>query len=289
MSSWKSIADDLLELSKPRICLLALVMASLGYVLGLPGEFRLLPYAGMLIGTALVGVSCGSLNMYSEREIDGKMWRTMNRPLPAGRVPANWALVIGLVSGFLGEFILLTTTNSVTAVLGAITIMFYVVIYTPSKQVSSMSTLIGAIPGAMPPLMGSTAAAGMLTSEGFLLFMILFIWQIPHFLAIAWIYKEDYARGGFPILSVIDEQGPYVAKQVILYTMVLLPLTLLPTLWHVAGETYFFGALFLGVVFLIMGVKWAVSLEKESAKALFLYSVVYLPVLSVLMIWDRTL
>jgi heme o synthase len=192
------------------------------------------------------------------------------------------------VTGLVGELVLLLMVNSVTAVLGGLTLLFYLGIYTPSKKVSSMSTLIGAIPGAMPPLMGWTSSYGFIAPEGLLLFSILFIWQIPHFLAIAWIYREDYARGGFPILSVVDEDGRYVAKQVVLYSIVLLPLTLVPTIWDISGEQYFVGALFLGLCFIGLGIRLALNRVYENARLLFLYSVIYLPILSVLMVWDRT-
>ena len=217
------------------------------------------------------------------------MWRTMNRPLPSGRITPAAALIIGIVAGVLGELVLFLAVNSITAVLGAVTFVCYVGIYTPMKRVSPMSTLIGAIPGAMPPLMGWTAAYGSIAMLGMLLFAILFLWQIPHFLAIAWLYREDYARANLPILSVIDEKGAATAKQVILYCVALLPLTLVPSVWGVTGKFYFIGAMALGFAFLASGVSLALNRSKPYARIMFFVSIFYLPALGFLMVWDRVL
>lgn len=280
--------NDIIELTKPRICLLALMMASLGFLLGTPsGHFDGGLFLATLTGLGLVGAGCGALNQYLERDLDARMWRTMNRPLPAGRLAPSVALIVGFSASLIGEFVLLFGVNSVTAVLGGLTLLFYLGIYTPSKRVSSMSTLLGAIPGAMPPLMGWTASHGGVSSEGLLLFAILFLWQIPHFLSIAWIYREDYGRAGLPILSVVDEKGIATAKQIVLYSVVLLPLSLVPSLWGVTGTAYFYGALILGVIFLVYGLGMAVYRSKWHARRLFLVSIMYLPLLGVLMYWDR--
>jgi protoheme IX farnesyltransferase len=287
MKSFRALLADISELTKTRIILLSLMMAALGYSLASEGHVKLVGMSAMLLGLTLVGASCGILNEYLERDIDARMWRTMNRPLPSGRISPTVALTSGILSGVLGELVLLIWVNPITAVLGAVTLLFYVGIYTPSKRVSSMSTLIGAIPGAMPPLMGWTAAYNGLAPEGLLLFAILFLWQIPHFLSIAWLYREDYARADLPILSVIDEKGAATAKQVILYSVVLLPLTLVPTVWGVTGRMYFLGALGLGLTFLASGMSLAVHRTKPYAKRLFFMSIVYLPALGLLMVWDR--
>jgi heme o synthase len=281
------LAKDLFEMTKPRICLLALMMAALGFFLGSKGPIPPVTFVLALVGTALVGAACGALNMYLERDIDALMWRTMDRPLPSGRVPPRYALILGFSAAILGELILLVGVNPITAVLGAVTAFFYLGIYTPSKRVSSLSTLIGAIPGALPPLMGFTAAHGRIAAPGLWLFAILFLWQIPHFLAIAWIYREDYARGGFPILSVVDEAGLMTAKQILLYSLVLLPLTLVPSVWGITGGYYFGGALLLGAFFFVLGAKLAFRRNHAHARALFLYSILYLPALGLLLVWDR--
>lgn len=278
---------DLFELTKPRICMLALMMSTLGFVLGSAGhvDFRMLTIS--LIGTALVGASCGAFNHFLERDIDARMWRTMKRPLPSGRLQPRHAVILGTITGVLGVASLWIWVNPLTALLGFLTWFSYVCVYTPSKRWSTVSTLIGAIPGAMPPLMGWTAANNTLAPEGLLLFGILFIWQIPHFLSIAWIYKEDYARGGLAILSVVDQQGVATSKQVVVYSLALVPLSLMPTIWGVTGPTYFFGAMFLGLLFAAYGVNLAVHRSKAYARKLFLVSIIYLPLLGMLMIWDR--
>lgn len=287
MKAWKAYTRDLFELTKPRICMLSLMMSTLGFFLGSRGivDYRTLWLS--LAGTALVGASCGAFNHFLERDIDARMWRTMKRPLPSGRLEPSHAVILGAVTGMLGVAILFHYVNALTATLGVLTWFSYVWLYTPSKRWSTLSTLIGAVPGAMPPLMGWTSAANNLAPEGLLLFGILFIWQIPHFLSIAWIYKEDYARGGLAILSVVDEKGIATSKQVVVYSLALLPLTLLPTIWGVTGLLYFFGAMSLGLLFLGSGVSLAVHRSKPYARRLFLVSIVYLPLLSFLMIWDR--
>jgi len=283
----KQVLIDLFEMTKPRICLLALSMAALGFFLGSIGPVQWGRLVWTLVGLGLVGASCGAFNQYLERDIDALMWRTMNRPLPSGRLLPKHAIWVGVITGILGELVLLAAVNSVTAVLGMFTMFFYLAVYTPSKRISSLSTLVGAIPGALPPLMGWTASHGIVTVEGLLLFAILFLWQIPHFLAIAWIYREDYARGGLPILSVVDVEGTETAKQIILYSTVLLPLTLVPSLWGVTGHYYFLGAFALGLAFLIYGIRLAVHRNHYSARRLFLVSIFYLPLLGLLMVWDR--
>jgi len=285
-----AILADVLDLTKPRIVALSLLMATLGFVLGSqPGSLGSSLYFLTILGLALIGGGCGALNHYLERDTDAKMHRTRNRPLPTGRLQPSVALVVGFASVALGELVLLMGVNAITAVLGGLTLLFYIGVYTPAKRTSSMSTLVGAIPGAMPPLMGWTAVQGKISIEGLLLFAILFMWQIPHFLAIAWIYREDYARAGFPILSVIDEDGIATAKQVVLYSMVLLPLTMVPSIWGITGYFYFFGALALGTIFLAFSIILALYRSKLHARRLFLVSILYLPLLGILMAWDRGL
>lgn len=283
----REMIRDYFELTKPRICLLALIMTSLGFFLASPGavDGALLTWA--LIGIGLVGASSCILNQYIERELDAQMWRTLDRPLPAGRIEPEKALWFGSILAVAGEIVLLVWVNPVTAVLGALTLLFYLGIYTPSKRVSSMSTLIGAIPGAMPPLLGWAAAKGQVGAEGLILFGIIFIWQIPHFLAIAWIYREDYSRANFPILTVLDEKGSITARQIVIYSLVLIPLTLVPAAWGVSGRVYFFGALLLGLAFLAQSVVLAIWRTKVQARRLFLASLIYLPALVFLMVWDR--
>ncbi len=276
-----------IELIKPRITMLALCMAALGFYFGSPGQVDYVRLSILMFGLLLVGGCCNALNQYLERDVDSCMWRTMKRPLPSGRIEPGEVLKFGLILGVLGELVLLVGTNSVTAVLAAFTILFYVGIYTPSKRVSSLSTLIGAIPGAMPPLMGFTAAYGKLGAMGAVLFAILFIWQIPHFLSIAWIYREDYGRAGLPILSVIDQRGSKLAREVILYAAVLIPITLLPSVWGITSDGYLWAALLLGLFFMASSFWMAISRSIGVARALFAISILYLPVLGIFMIWNR--
>lgn len=284
MSTKKII--NYIELTKPRISLFALVFVAMGYSIAVSGQFLWLQLVISLIGIGLVGGSCCVLNQYKERDLDLIMNRTMGRPLPSGRLSPINALIFGLVIGTAGELILFLFVNWVTALLAASMLFLYVGVYTPTKRISSICTLIGAIPGAMPPLLGWTAATGKIELGGIVLFSILFIWQIPHFLAIAWIYKEDYSRASFQMLSVIDQNGQATARQVIVYSLVLLPMSLLPSVLGTAGITYFWGALIMGIIFLGLGIELARHRTKIQARRLFLASLIYLPALCFLLAWD---
>lgn len=277
------------ELTKPRLTALAVLMGVLGFSLSrslgdLP--FSWPAFLGMLVGICLVGISCSALNQYLERDLDARMRRTERRPLPAGQIAPAKALRLGVLTGLVGTLVLLVLTNALTAVLGAATLLFYLGVYTPAKRLSTLSTLVGAIPGAMPPLLGWTAGSGELTPEGFLLFGILFLWQIPHFLAIGWIYREDYARAPFPVLPVTDATGAETARQALCYTLALVPVTLLPAYWGMAGTVYFVGALALGLALLALVVALARSHAVSDARRVFFFTLLYLPALTGLMIWD---
>lgn len=278
---------DLVTLTKPRIVILALMMASLGYFLGQPGYFSWFTFLSMLVGTALVGMAACTFNQHAEIDLDKKMKRTQNRPLPSGRVDPLIAIQLGWVSAILGEIILGLFVNPTTAILGAITLFSYVALYTPSKLLNPFSTLIGAIPGAIPPLMGWAAARDSISGFGLVLFGILFLWQIPHFLAIGWIYREDYSKASVPILTAVDNTGFFTAKQSVLYTLALLPLTLVPTLWGISGVYYFAGALLLGSLFFISTLYLSIEKNIKAARWLFFISILYLPLLGGLMLWDK--
>jgi heme o synthase len=281
------LVADLFILVKPRIVVLALLMATLGYFLGDPGQLDWSKFLGMLIGTGLVGAAACAFNQHAEIEVDRKMNRTKNRPLPAGRIAPAFALKVGGVMTALGVIILVIFVNTPTAVLGAFTLFSYIAIYTPAKPVSPLSTLIGAVPGALPPLIGYVAGRGTLGAPGLILFGILFLWQIPHFIAIGWLYREDYSRASLPILTVVDSNGELSSKQAILFSLALLPLSLVPTLWGMAGESYFVGALLLGLLFLFCSFFLAIRKTRFAARTLFIASLVYLPALGGLMFWDR--
>lgn len=278
---------DLVTLSKPRIVILALMMATLGYFLGDPGPIDWLRFLGMLVGTGFVGAGACAFNQFAEIEIDKKMLRTQNRPLPSGRMEPQLAVKMGWAFSLFGIVVLSVFVNTPTAVLGAFTLLAYIGMYTPAKAVSPLSTLIGAIPGALPPLIGYAAGRGTIAPPGMVLFGILFLWQIPHFLAIGWLYRDDYSRASLPILTVVDLKGDLSAKQAVLYSIALIPLTLVPSLWGMAGENYFVGALALGLLFLFCSFFLAVRKNRVAARLLFLASLLYLPSLGGLMYWDR--
>jgi heme o synthase len=282
---------DLLELTKPRITFMVVISAAAGFYLGAPGSRELLGdffrLMNAMLGTALVASGASCLNQFLERESDRWMDRTRQRPLPAGRIDPAVALVFGISLAVAGSAWLWFAANPLTAILGALTLLLYVAVYTPMKRHSSLCTIVGAVPGALPPVMGWTAATGALTAEAWALFSILFFWQMPHFLAIAWLYRDDYRRGGQPMLPVIDPSGGSTARQIVLYGLALLPTSLLPAALGLCGSIYFAGALVLGLGFLAVGVHTARTRTIASAKLLLRVSVAYLPALLALMALDK--
>jgi protoheme IX farnesyltransferase len=281
-----SRAADLLELTKPRITSLVLVTAAVGYAVGTLGAFDAPRFLLFLFGTALLCGGASALNQYAEREADGRMERTCRRPIPAGRLRPEEALRFGLALCVTG-LAALAGVNLATVLLGAASVLSYVLAYTPLKRVTSLCTVVGAVPGALPPLMGWAAARGSLAPAGWALFAILFLWQLPHFLAIGWLYREDYARGGFPMLGVTDPEGGATGRQMILYAAALLPVTLAAGILASAGIVYLSGALLLGLGFLGFALLFAVRPRPDAARRVFLMSVLYLPVLLGLMVFDR--
>lgn len=262
-------------------------MTTIGYLLGSEEPVDWIKFLWMWFGTAFIGGASGIFNQFLETDIDRQMHRTQNRPLVTGRFPVGRAVALGYALAVVGEVFLLAGVNLITGVLGALTFLTYIGLYTPSKKLTPLSTILGTIPGALPPLMGWTAATGKISAPGILLFLILVIWQIPHFLAIAWFYKEDYARGGLPVLSVVDTEGAATAKQVILYLIVLLPLSVVPSVWRITGDLYLWGAIILGSIYLWFGILLAKYRNELFARRLFLVSIIYLPLLGLLMVLDR--
>ena len=277
---------DFLELTKPRITMLVLVTAAVGYAVGAGRGLDPAAFVALLAGTALVAGGASALNQYSERDADARMDRTRRRPLPSGRVTPAEALAFGLAVAGAG-LLLLAAVNSLTALLGAAALASYVLLYTPLKRVTSLCTVVGAVPGAIPPLMGWAAARGSLGLGAWTLFAILFLWQLPHFLAIGWIYRADYARGGFPMLPVVDGDGGSTGRQMMLYSAALLPVTLLAGSVAAAGSGYLWSALVLGLVFFASSARFARTRSVAAARLLFLVSVLYLPALLGLMVFDR--
>jgi protoheme IX farnesyltransferase len=276
---------DLLELTKVRITTLVVITAAVGYAVG-AREFDPAVFAALLLGTAMVAGGASALNQHAERELDGRMERTRHRPLPAGRLTPREALTIGLALSGSG-LVLLSTINALTPALGAAALASYVLLYTPLKRLTSLCTVVGALPGAIPPMMGWAAARGTLGSGAWSLFAILFLWQLPHFLAIGWIYREDYARAGFPMLTVLDRDGRSTGRQMMLYSAALVPVTLVAGAWAAAGAVYLGSALALGLLFFGASLRFAWTRSLGAAKVLFLISVLYLPVLLGLMVFDR--
>jgi len=279
--------NDWLVLTKARITALVLVTAATGYVLGTPGRIGVSGLLALLLGVGLASGGAAALNQVYEREADGRMRRTASRPVPAGRITPRAALAAGCLLSAAGVAWLAIAVNPLTGFLGLLTVVLYIAVYTPLKPRTPLNTLVGAIPGAIPPVLGWTAATGSVGLGGWALFSILFLWQLPHFLAIAWMFREDYARGGFPMLSVVDPGGASTGRQAALYNLALIPVSLTPTLLGLAGGIYFFGALLLGVLFLACGVAMALDRGRRSARRLLLASVTYLPILLVLLVFDR--
>lgn len=279
---------DFFELTKPRVTTLVLITTLVGFYLGSSRSLDIVLLLNTLLGTALVAAGTSALNQYVERDQDGLMHRTRGRPLPAGRMEPMHALLFALGISAAGLLHLALTVNLLTAGLAALTLSSYILVYTPLKRVSSLCTLVGAIPGALPPLGGWTAAQGEIAAGGIVLFAILFVWQLPHSLSIAILYRDDYARGGFRLLPVVDPAGGSTGRQILAHCLVLLPLSLMPSMVDVSGEVYFYGALALGIVLTACAVPIVLNPTARAARRLLLASVIYLPVLLCLMALDRT-
>jgi protoheme IX farnesyltransferase len=287
---------DYIELTKPRITWLILMSTGIGYFFGLPSAangwafLRSIPLLSLLhtiIGTGLLASGTAALNQWYERAADRKMRRTAHRPLPSGRLLAPRALAFGVALSVAGFLELWLGVNLLSGLIGAFTLISYLFIYTPLKQRTWWSTTIGAIPGAMPPVIGYAAAAGTLTPQSAVLFAILFLWQFPHFYSIAWMYKEDYARAGIRMLPVVEPDCRSTARQILLYGMVLIPVSLLPGILGMSGRIYVVGALSLGLWFLYSGVRVALERTPIRARGVLLTSVLYLPLIYGLMLVDR--
>jgi protoheme IX farnesyltransferase len=240
-----------------------------------------------LFGTALVASGASALNQLLEREYDAKMKRTADRPLPSGRMQPVTVMLFGGICSLAGTIYLALLVNPLTSVLGAVSLVSYLFIYTPLKRITWLNTAVGAVPGALPPLMGWAAARGELTGGGWGLFAILAFWQIPHFFAIAWIYKEEYAKAGFQMLPAVDPDGSRTAQQSVSHTLGLLPVSLCPFLFHLAGPVYLVGAILLGSAYLWYAIQFAKRLDIPSAKKLFFTSIIYLPLLLIVLVADK--
>jgi protoheme IX farnesyltransferase len=275
------------ELTKPRIAVLLVLTSAAGFYLASNQGFQPLLFINAMAAITLLAFGVSTLNQYIERDIDPLMKRTAERPLPTKRVTPTEALIFGIAQCVIAEVYLLLATNALTALLGLSVIVGYVLLYTPLKTRSSLSTVVGAIPGAMPPLMGWTAATGEITIVAWALFATQFLWQFPHFLAIAWLYRGEYAKAGILMLPVIEPAGHMTARQIVLFTIMLVPVSLAPFFFHVSGFIFVIGAVILGLWFLWVSIQAAITKTDQGARRLLLVSVIYLPLLFLLMVIDR--
>lgn len=275
---------DWLELSKPRITTMVVVTALVGFVTASPRPWAAAVLAAALVGTGLVAAGASVLNQVMERDTDALMLRTRARPLPSGRVSPRAAAFFGALLTAAGLAILLPACGPLAAAVAFVTWASYLFAYTPLKRRTPLATLVGAVPGALPPVIGWTAARGSLDAGAFILFAILFLWQVPHFLAIAWLYRDDYARARFPMLPVLDRDGAFTGRQVVVHSLALLLVSLAPVAAGLAGAFYLAGAFVLGVGLTLFALRLARARDLVAARGLFLASVLYLPALSSLLV-----
>jgi len=275
------------ELTKPRIAFLLVLTSAAGFYLGSNGGFDAVRFANAMISIALLAFGVSTLNQYLERHIDPLMERTAKRPLPTQRLAPIEALIFGILLCVAAEVYLFVAINTLTGVLGLIVIVGYVLLYTPLKTRTSASTAIGAIPGAMPPLMGWTAAANDITLGAWAMFVTQFLWQFPHFLAIAWMYRDQYAKAGILMLPVVEPSGRITGRQIVLFTMMLVPVSFAPFFLGFAGIIYLIAAAILGSVFLWSSISAARSKTNEAARRLLYASVIYLPLLFLILVLDH--
>jgi protoheme IX farnesyltransferase len=276
-----------IQLTKPRITWLILMSTAIGFVFGSQAGWSGWTLAWTLLGTGLLASGTATLNQWWERDADGKMHRTQDRPLPSGQISPGRAFSWGVLLSIAGFALLAQGVNLLSALLGLFTLLSYLVIYTPLKRISPHSTTVGAIPGAMPPLIGYAAAAGVLTAEAWVLYAILFVWQFPHFYSIAWMYRDDYSRAGIRMLPVVQPDGQSTARHIMLTSLLLIPVSLAPVWFSMTGTIYFVGAAVAGLYFLYTGVRVVMDRSLLRARAVLLSSVIYLPVLYGLMLLDR--
>lgn len=280
---------DWIALTKFRIQMLATSAALVCYWLAADGEWEWMAALHLVIGLTLTSSASATLNQILEIEIDKRMDRTKNRPLPTGRISRRAALVFTVVTGAVGALWLTLLLDPLTGWLSVVMLVFYCFIYTPLKQVTALNTLVGAVPGAMPLLIGYAAAGKGLDATAGVLFLILFLWQLPHFFAIAWLYRDDYARGGLRMLPGVDVHGAASGRQSVHYALALIPVSLLPTLFGIAGRIYFYGAFSLSLLFLATVIRFALRRKDRRARVVLRASIIYLPLLFLLLVLDAQL
>ena len=280
-------AKDFVALAKPRLNVLVVVSALVGYRMADGEPQASLSILGLLVGTGLVAGGASAFNQVLERDLDALMRRTRTRPLPDQRIQPAEGVLFGAAMTIAGALTLAAASNVLAAAVALTTLVTYVGVYTPLKRRTSFATVIGAIPGALPPIIGWAAATGELPARAWTLFGIMFLWQLPHFLSIAWMYRDDYARAGFPMLPVLEPDGRSTGRQALAYAAALIPLSLTPALLHMSGQIYFEGALLLGLAFLWLTFRFARTRSTRDARRAFFGSLAYLPLLWLLMLGDR--
>ena len=285
----RSRSADFLSLTKPRLNTLVLITSAAAYYLADGQRLPLLHLVHTMIGTALVAGGASALNQHWERETDRLMRRTRLRPLPDARVHPHEAMWFGIALAVIGLAQLAWFVNPLTAIIAGLTLFSYVLMYTPLKFKTSLSTLVGAIPGALPALIGWTAVTNSLSAGGWILFGIVFMWQMPHFLAIAWMFRDDYANAGIPLLPVSEPDGRSTGRQAVLYTAGLLPISLLPMAVGMSTAYYLVGALTLGAVLMVLSLEFAASRSMPAARRLFYGTILYLPLLWIALLADHFL
>ena len=284
--SWRTLADYI-ALTKPRLNVLVVATSAAGYYLGSTTPISLAPLAAAVVGTTFVAGGAAALNQVSERETDALMRRTRMRPLPDGRIATSEARIFGVLLSAAGLILLTVFSSWLASLLALATLVIYLFIYTPLKRRSPVATLVGAVPGALPPLIGWAASHGSITLGGLSLFLIVFLWQIPHFMAIAWLYRDDYGAAGFPMLPVIDPDGRRAGNQAAGYAAALLLCSLMPSLVGVSGVVYAGVAGLLGIALLVLALRFARARTDANARRLFHGSLIYLPLIWIVMIADK--
>ena len=287
LTATPSRTSDFVALAKPRLNMLVVASTLVGYAMAPGPPLSLLAICGLLLGTGLVAGGASAFNQVLERDLDALMRRTRTRPLADQRLQPQEGLLFGTAITLAGLLMIVAASNMLAAGVALATLLSYAVVYTPLKRKTSFATVIGAIPGALPPIIGWAAVQGELPAEPWILFGIMFLWQLPHFLAIAWMYRVDYARAGFAMLPVIEPDGRSTGRQAVVYAAALVPLSLAPSLVHMTGEIYFAAALGLGLVFLWLTLRFAQTRSAADARRVFFASIVYLPVLWIVMIANK--
>jgi protoheme IX farnesyltransferase len=282
-----SVFADYLELTKPRLNFLVIATSAAGYYLGATGPIDLVPMAEAVVGTTLVAAGAAALNQLYERDTDALMRRTRMRPLPAGRIAPADARLFGLTLSTAGLVMLAALANWLAATLALTTVLTYLAIYTPMKRRTPLSTILGAVPGALPALIGWAASHGSIDRSAAALFAIVFCWQLPHFMAIAWLYREDYAKAGFPMLPVIDPEGRRAGKQAVYWAFLMVVASLEPKFSGLAGNGYLAVAVVFGLALFALAVRFLADRNERTARALFYGSITYLPLLWIAMVANK--